>query len=365
MALVTPDPLAISLLVRWLLGWLLCQPMPALPGLAPSGEPRVSVLIPARNEALTLPRLLQALALQSLQPLEVIVIDDHSSDATAALAAAAGVTVLASEPLPAGWCGKTWALHQGVAASSGELLVFLDADTEPNPSFLARLITNQQRQGGLVSVQPFHRTEKPYEQLSVLFNLVGLMAVPLGANGGVAFGPAMVTSRCDYDRIGGHASVADKVVEDWFLAHRYEAAGLPVSAFLGHGSLAYRMYPGGLGDMVIGFDKNFATAAGEVHWPWMLAVLLWLSGLFWAAWCLPAALLNWPMLGDHSLAPNLVLYGGYALQLLLITRRIGSFGWINLVFPIPVLFFLGVFLLAILNLERGSISWKGRQFPTC
>ena len=70
------------------------------------------------------------------------------------------------------------------------------------------------------------------------------------------------------------------------------------------------------------------------------------------------------MVGDHSLVPNLVLYGGYALQLQLIARRIGSFGWINLVFPIPVLFFLGVFLLAILNLERGSISWKGRQFPT-
>ena len=360
----SPDLLAISLLVRWLLGWFLCLRMPALPELTPMGQPRVSVLIPARNEALTLPQLLTALAGQSLQPLEVIVIDDHSSDDTAAIARAAGVTVLASAPLPEGWCGKTWALQQGANRSQGELLVFLDADTEPGPTFLAQLVANHQVHGGLVSVQPFHRTEKPYEQLSVLFNLVGLMAVPLGPRVGVAFGPAMVTSRSDYGRIGGHASVAGKVVEDWFLAHRYEAAGLPVSAFLGHGSLAYRMYPGGLRDMVVGFDKNFATAAGEVRWPWMLGVLLWLSGLFWAAWCLPAAVLHWPMVGDPALAPNLLVYGGYALQLLVITRRIGSFGWINLVFPLPVLFFLGVFLLAILNLERGSISWKGRQFPT-
>ena len=360
----SPDLLAISLLVRWLLGWFLCLRMPALPELTPMGQPRVSVLIPARNEALTLPQLLTALAGQSLQPLEVIVIDDHSSDDTAAIARAAGVTVLASAPLPEGWCGKTWALQQGANRSQGELLVFLDADTEPGPTFLAQLVANHQVHGGLVSVQPFHRTEKPYEQLSVLFNLVGLMAVPLGPRVGVAFGPAMVTSRSDYGRIGGHASVAGKVVEDWFLAHRYEAAGLPVSAFLGHGSLAYRMYPGGLRDMVVGFDKNFATAAGEVRWPWMLGVLLWLSGLFWAAWCLPAAVLHWPMVGDPALAPNLLVYGGYALQLLVITRRIGSFGWINLVFPLPVLFFLAVFLLAILNLERGSISWKGRQFPT-
>ena len=116
--------------------------------------------------------------------------------------------------------------------------------------------------------------------------------------------------------------------------------------------------------MVVGFAKNFATAAGEVRWLWMLAVLLWLSGLFWAAWCLPAALLGWPMVGDASLAANLVLYLAFALQLLVITRRVGDFGWICLIFPLPVLFFLGVFLRAILNLERGTIEWKGRRFPT-
>jgi len=116
--------------------------------------------------------------------------------------------------------------------------------------------------------------------------------------------------------------------------------------------------------LVLGFDKNFATAAGEVRWPWMLAVLLWLSGLFWAAWCLPASLLHWPMVGDRSLLANGVLYLGFSLQLGLLTRRVGSFGWINLLFPIPVIFFLGVFVLAIFNLERGTIEWKDRQIPT-
>ena len=229
-----------------------------------------------------------------------------------------------------------------------------------------RWLRPAQRQalGGLVSVQPYHRTEKPYEQLSLLFNLVGLLAVPLGAGCGVAFGPAMATSRADYDRSGGHAAVAGKVVEDWFLAHRYQRAGLPVSAFIGDGQITYRMYPGGLGDLVVGFDKNFATAAAEVRWPWMLAVLLWLSGLFWAAWCLPAALLGWPLLGDRSLLTNGLIYAAYALQLLLISRRVGRFPWSPLIFPVPVLFFLGVFVLAILNLERGQVRWKGRTVQT-
>lgn len=355
---------AISLLVRWLLGWVLCLRLPRLPEHGVQGQPRVSVLIPARNEERTLPNLLPALGRQSFTPLEVIVIDDHSTDCTADLAAEAGVRVLQPPPLPQGWCGKTWALHNGARASQGELMVFLDADTEPQPEFLERLVATQQSLGGLVSVQPFHRTEKPYEHLSVLFNLVGLMAVPMGPGCGVAFGPAMATSRVDYERIGGHAVVADKVVEDWFMAHAYEEGGLPVSAFIGSGLIDYRMYPGGLQDMVVGFAKNFATAAGEVRWPWMLGVILWLSGLFWAAWCLPAALLGLPMVGDPAVLANLVLYLAFAVQLAVLTRRVGDFGWICLLFPVPVLFFLGVFVLAILNLERGTIEWKGRRFPT-
>ena len=360
--------LEVSLLVRWLLGWALALRLPPLPAGTPSRRPLVSVLIPARNEAATLPHLLAALAHQSLKPSEVLVIDDHSSDETAAIARQAAaslpIQVIQPPPLPADWCGKTWALHHGVRASRGEVLVFLDADTEPAPPFLERLLTQHERQGGLVSVQPYHRTEKPYEQLSVLFNLVGLMAVPLGAGCGVAFGPAMATTRADYDLAGGHAAVAGKVVEDWFLGHCYEQAGLPVSAWIGADQIAYRMYPGGLRDMVVGFDKNFATAAGEVRWPWMLAVLLWLSGLFWAAWCLPAALLGWPLVGTHAIAPNAITYGAFALQLLLLSRRVGRFSWISLVFPVPVLFFLAVFVLAILNLERGQVEWKGRRFRT-
>ena len=357
-----------SVLLRWLLGWLLALHLPSLPRGSLQGVERVSVLIPARNEESTLPHLLEALKRQTLRVLEVIVIDDHSDDRTAAVAmAAAGslpIRVVQPPPLAPGWCGKTWALHHGVLASSGEVLVFLDADTEPGPEFLASLLALHQQQGGLVSVQPYHRTEKPYEQLSLLFNLVGLLAVPLGPGCGVAFGPAMATSRADYARSGGHAAVAGRVVEDWFLAHCYQKAGLPVSAFIGEGQIAYRMYPGGLGDLVVGFDKNFATAAAEVRWPWMLAVVLWLSGLFWAAWCLPAALLGWPLLGDRSLLTNGLIYFAYALQLLVICRRVGRFPWIPLIFPVPVLFFLGVFVLAILNLERGQVHWKGRTVQT-
>ena len=115
--------LTVSVLVRWLLGWVLSWHLPLLPRGSVQGQPSISVLIPARNEAGTLPNLLASLSRQHQQPLEVIVIDDHSSDGTAAIArAAAGrlpLKVIAPPPLPPGWCGKTFAVVQpGGAAGS-------------------------------------------------------------------------------------------------------------------------------------------------------------------------------------------------------------------------------------------------------
>lgn len=149
------DWLGVSLLVRWSLGWWLWLHLrlALLPEACDGAAQRVSVLIPARNEAATLPRLLAALGRQSLPAAEVLVIDDHSRDGTGAIAmaaaAAAGLPLrlIQAPPLPPGWCGKTWALHHGVATSSGDLLVFLDADTEPEPSLLASLVAQRQRLG--------------------------------------------------------------------------------------------------------------------------------------------------------------------------------------------------------------------------
>ncbi len=98
----------------------------------------VSVIIPARNEEQNLPTLLRSLAAQPVKPREILVVDDGSTDRTAEVARRLGATVIVSQPLPDGWRGKTWACHQGAQAATGELLLFVDADTWFEPDGLRR-----------------------------------------------------------------------------------------------------------------------------------------------------------------------------------------------------------------------------------
>ena len=107
-------------LLLWALGFLL------LPRLrrpvatdAPATTQPVSVIVPARNEERNLPTLLRSLAEQSVKPREVVVVDDGSTDRTAEIARQCGATVIASQPLPEGWRGKTWACHQGAPSVRG------------------------------------------------------------------------------------------------------------------------------------------------------------------------------------------------------------------------------------------------------
>lgn len=255
--------------LRWLTGgWLLWR----IPRCRPAGDgadrraAATSVVIPARDEEATLPRLLASLAAQRPPPARVIVVDDHSGDDTAGVGRRAGALVVAAAPLPPGWTGKNWACAAGADLATTPTLAFLDADAEFEPGGLARVLAEHERRGGLVSVAPDHVTLRPYERLSAFFNLVAMMGLdafdprrgrrpPRGA-----FGPCLVTSADEYRAVGGHRAVRAEVVDDVALAARYTAAGRPVTCLGGRGTIRFRMYPRGLGQLVEGWTKNFAGA---------------------------------------------------------------------------------------------------------
>ena len=130
----------------------------------------VSIIIPARDEAANLPRLLESIAMQGIPPREVLVVDDASRDGTAGIAAAHGARVIRSEGLPPGWKGKPWACAQGARAAEGRLFLFLDADCHFEPGGLEAILGRYR--GGAFAVCPYHRVERPYENLSAFFNLI-------------------------------------------------------------------------------------------------------------------------------------------------------------------------------------------------
>ena len=100
--------------------------------------------------------------------------------------------MLRGEALPEGWAGKPWACWQGAQQAGGDLLLFLDADTWLEPDGLERLVQEYLAQGGLLSVQPFHRVRQLYEELSAFFNIVQIAGMNAFTPLGDRLAPGMV-----------------------------------------------------------------------------------------------------------------------------------------------------------------------------
>ena len=127
---------ATVLLARLARGRTRREPLGA--GESPTRAGTISVVVPARDEEARLAPCLVGLRADP-DVHELIVVDDCSADATADIARAGGATVLEGAPLPAGWCGKVWALEQGLQACTGDVVMFLDADARPRPGLVREL----------------------------------------------------------------------------------------------------------------------------------------------------------------------------------------------------------------------------------
>jgi len=327
-----------------------CCPPPSCPSPpAPAkltASAGLSVIIPARNEAHNLPDLLDSLAAQSVRPVEVLVVDDASSDGTAEIARELGAKVIVSQPLPAGWGGKTWACHQGAQAAAGELLCFVDADSWFEPGGLARIL--QGYTDGALSVGPWHAVQQPYENLSLFFNL----NMVVGTVPGGLFGQMLLVDRASYQRAGGHAAVRGHVLENCRLAALFLAGGTAVRSVAGKGALSFRMYPGGLGDLVAGWTKGFASGAGQTPRATLRLCVAWMTGLM-------AAPVGW------WLAPEpqwwAALYLLCAAQVWVFGRTVGAFRWYAaLLYPLPLVFFFIVFARSAMRAGK-KVRWKGRD----
>lgn len=355
----------------WILGFIFLWKIPILKrkGQPDSFSYKLSILIPARNEERTLGHLLSTLNQQTLKPHEIIVIDDQSGDATAKIAREAGAIVVTSLDLPEGWTGKPWACWQGAQKATGDLFLFLDADTFLEPDGLFRIVSTYHEKGGLLSIQPFHKMERAYERLSAFFNIITLAGMntftplgfrlkPLGA-----FGPCLICSKKDYFRVGGHEKARGEVLESLVLGREFLKANRKVHCYGGRGTISFRMYPDGLRTLIEGFSKGFGTGAKAVSLVSLFMIVGWIFGGVGVT----RQLIQMALLGNMT-----EFLGWFVLDVLYIVQvhwmllRIGNFGFSTaFLFQIPLLFFVIVFMTSIFRIFlMRKVQWKGRAVKT-
>lgn len=228
----------------------------------PVGLP-ISIVIPARNEAANLSTLLPTLANQNVA--EILVVDDDSSDATAAVASEHGARVLPAESLPEGWTGKSHACAVGAAAARAEWLLFLDADTALAPGAVNATFQYATERGAdavscLLDQQVVTFWEKLILPLAYHQLFTGLA---FGTSAPVLNGQFVLVRRDVYLATEGHAapSVRGAIVEDLALGRLLVARGARLVGFRGEAIGRVRMYDS-LGAIREGFGKNAAAIVG-------------------------------------------------------------------------------------------------------
>ncbi|HNN92363.1 MAG TPA: glycosyltransferase [Pseudomonadota bacterium] len=247
------------------------QPLPADP-------PAVYVLVPARNEESNIGTCLTALRAQDYPNLRIRVIDDHSSDRTAAIVQEHAkedprVELRSAPDLPKGWLGKPHALWSGSRDLDSEYVLFLDADVRLRPHAVRKAtLAAISSDAGLVNMVPRMLAESFWERAAqpvisqILFTFVDPVRVrDSDSDFAVGYGPFMFFSRTAYEEIGGHAAVASEVVEDLRLAQLIKQARFPLAYVQATDAVELRMYDS-LRSLIAGWKKNFHIALGGNNW---------------------------------------------------------------------------------------------------
>jgi cellulose synthase/poly-beta-1,6-N-acetylglucosamine synthase-like glycosyltransferase len=203
-----------------------------------SQRPRVSIILPARNEEKYIARCLDSLLAQDYGNYEIVAINDSSTDATGKIiqeysARDSRVVYVNASPKPEGWVGKNWACHQGYLASDGDLLLFTDADTEHASNTMSLAVQH------LLSEHLDALTAVPHLVCIDFWTKITLPSLstflhtrfsPLRVNDpktktGYFFGSFFVITRSTYEAVGTHQAVKQELVEDGALGGKVKSSG--------------------------------------------------------------------------------------------------------------------------------------------
>lgn len=352
-----------------------------------TAPPKVSIIVPARNEEASLADCLQSLVTQTGIAYEIIVVDDHSTDRTREIASSfPGVRVIEAGPLPHDWTGKNNAVTTGARQAHGDWLLFTDADTIHLPGSLASALKEAEENGAeLLSYSPEQIAVTFWEMatLPVVFaelarqyspSKVSDPASPIAA----ANGQYILIRRDTYDAVGGHAAIAANILEDVALARAVKSSGRKIRFRYAGTAVRTRMYRNYC-QLRDGWTKNLALLFPNPGWLALKTLFLW--GLGWGLFVLPmladttvkiagrTQLLGnwyWKVISSVGALDRSWLGGITILGLLYLTQRLrrANFDW-AMEF-LGALFGMPMFAYLLLRSKRahssGSVTWKGRTY---
>jgi chlorobactene glucosyltransferase len=329
---------------------------------------QVSVLIPARNEEVNLPACLEAILRQGETVGEILIYNDHSTDATGALITDfaqhnARIRAVEPQPLPGGWCGKNFACAQLAQAAHGRWLLFLDADARLAEDAVVRMVAEAEaRRLTLLSCWPAFELVSFWEKaLMPLLNTVVFSLFPAvlsltrpDPSLGLAHGACLLIERATYQKLGGHTAVKDQIFEDTRLAQLWRARGERSLCLDGQEVVRVRMYDS-LGGIWAGFQKNFFPAFRR-------------SLSFWGFLSLHAAVFLAPFcLALLTRCPAYLIAAGAILSLrLLLALRFKQPVWSVSLQPFAEALLIALGLSSWWRCRSGrGVVWKGREYPGC
>ena len=343
------------------------------------GEALVSVIVPARNEAVNIETCLRSLTASSYPAYELIVVDDRSEDDTAVLAGGVGrgnarrLEIVEGRPVPEGWVGKPWACWQGAQVAKGEFLLFTDADTTHGPALLSRAIAGlQEERADLLTIMGrqlmgsfWERLVQPQVFLTMLFRFPDFARTAANDRwrDAIANGQFILMPRAAYQAIGGHEAVRDEIVEDLRLAQVVKKSGMRLRIRRAEQDLATRMYRS-LSGLVQGWSKNIVIGGLHSVPPLLrpvLPTLAFLGGV--GLWLLPPACVMLALLGlggPDLLAWALTTYSISVIVWAYFTAQMGVPAWYGVLYPLGAAVGTWIFLR---SWTRGrNVEWKGRRY---
>jgi glycosyltransferase involved in cell wall biosynthesis len=365
-------------------------------------NPVVSIIVPARNEEISLGACLESLAAQSGISLEIIVVDDDSTDRTAEIARSfathervgnkpqgqeregtasavprstpledrgfsPAVRVIPAGRLPDNWTGKNNAMSAGAKVAKGKWLLFTDADTVHQPGSLARAVAEAEQQGAaLLSYSPAQEVHGFWEKavMPVIFAELATTYPPQAVNDpaspiAAANGQYLMISREAYDAVGGHTTIAADLLEDVALARLVKRSGRKIFFRYAPDAVRTRMYRT-FAQLREGWTKNLALLFPRprtLAFLRMAEFLLIVGNLSAAIW---AKFSGRPNLALQTALLTIILSGWFAMRIRKAHFPAGSS--VAAICGLPLFSYL--LLRSSKRRKNGGLTWKGRTYQS-